>query len=128
MHGLACFWCHLLQRPLHSSCQDRGPSALRVLATLRGLRLCCRYGHAHKRTLSSLAGDGSEDHNGPGDPGLPDRKRSHRSKAAFSVLQGIRRHYATLVDLVSYVGLGLVLYAGDTFGHLLPALFATPCW
>ena len=31
-----------------------------------------------------------------------------------SVLAGIRRHYARVVDVISYVGLGLVLYAGGS--------------
>ena len=45
------------------------------------------------------------------------RRRSRRRRVTDSVLAGIRRHYAKVVDILSYVGLGLVLYAGA-----LPAL------
>ena len=40
------------------------------------------------------------------------RRRSRRRRVTDSVLAGIRRHYAKVVDILSYVGLGLVLYAG----------------
>ncbi|DBB10964.1 TPA: hypothetical protein ACH3X3_007414 [Trebouxia sp. C0006] len=38
-------------------------------------------------------------------------RRTRRKRAAESILSSIRRHYATVVDVSSYVGLGLVLYA-----------------
>lgn len=57
--------------------------------------------------MNTDAGGGDED-----DAAGEEQSMSHRRKAAFSVLQGIRRHYASIVDLISYVGLGLVFYAG----------------
>lgn len=60
--------------------------------------------------MDTTAGDGTDENALESD--APQRM-SHRRQAAFSVLQGIRRHYASIVDLISYVGLGLVLYAGD---------------
>lgn len=39
-------------------------------------------------------------------------RRTRRKRAAESILSSIRRHYVTVVDVASYVGLGLVLYAG----------------
>lgn len=45
-----------------------------------------------------------------GRPSFPFR-RTKRKRAAESILSSIRRHYATVVDVASYVGLGLVLYA-----------------
>ena len=42
-------------------------------------------------------------------------RRTRRKRAAESILSSIRRHYATVVDVSSYVGLGLVLYAGDCY-------------
>ena len=42
-------------------------------------------------------------------------RRTRRKRAAESILSSIRRHYATVVDVASYVGLGLVLYAGDCY-------------
>ena len=47
----------------------------------------------------------------PGRPSFPFRL-TKRKRAAESILSSIRRHYATVVDVASYVGLGLVLYAG----------------
>ena len=44
------------------------------------------------------------------------RRRSRRRRVTDSVLAGIRRHYAKVVDILSYVGLGLVLYAGELPG------------
>ncbi|KAK9826675.1 hypothetical protein WJX74_009403 [Apatococcus lobatus] len=67
-----------------------------------------RFGTAHKRSMNADAGDGM-DADSPIVEGP--QNMSHRRQAAFSILQGIRRHYASIVDLVSYVGLGLVFYA-----------------
>lgn len=39
-------------------------------------------------------------------------RRTRRERAAESILSSIRRRYATFVDVASYAGLGLVLYAG----------------
>ena len=39
-------------------------------------------------------------------------RRGRRKWAAESILSSIRRHYSTFADVASYVGLGLVLYAG----------------
>lgn len=44
-------------------------------------------------------------------PAFPFR-RTKRQQAAESILSSIRRRYATFVDVASYAGLGLVLYAG----------------
>lgn len=63
--------------------------------------------------MNTSPGEGDE-HEAAGEG---QQSMSHRRKAAFSVLQGIRRHYASIVDLISYVGLGLVFYAG-THGQL----------
>ncbi len=78
----------------------------------RGSFVLDRQGKAHKRSLNSADGVGGEDANGA-DPNAI----SHRRRAALSVLQGIRRHYASIVDLISYVGLGLVLYAGESLSR-----------
>lgn len=45
------------------------------------------------------------------------KKRRH----VTSILSSIQRHYGTVVDVASYVGLGLVLYAG-TYLRYLPEL------
>ena len=45
-------------------------------------------------------------------------KRTRRKRAAESILSSIRRRYATFVDVASYAGLGLVLYAGEAISLL----------
>ncbi|KAL3134630.1 hypothetical protein ABBQ32_007644 [Trebouxia sp. C0010 RCD-2024] len=57
----------------------------------------------------------------PGNPQLPPAqpsrgpslsfRRTRRERAAESILSSIRRRYATFVDVASYAGLGLVIYA-----------------
>lgn len=59
----------------------------------------------------------------PGNPQLPPAqpsrgpslsfRRTRRERAAESILSSIRRRYATFVDVASYAGLGLVIYAGN---------------
>ena len=40
------------------------------------------------------------------------RRQTRRKRARESILAGIRRHYGSALNVLSYIALGLVLYAG----------------
>ena len=44
------------------------------------------------------------------------RRQTRRKRATESILAGIRRHYGSALNVLSYIALGLVLYAGVIAG------------
>ena len=91
---------------------------------------------AHHTNTSPNLPTGQEEQEGPSRRASSFQfRRTRRKRAAESILSSIRRHYATVVDVSSYVGLGLVLYAGECYlfvplyGRctMMPSRFTSKC-